>query len=59
LLALRPDVFVATFDTMAIQAAASAATVPIVFMVGFDPVAYGLVNPLSHPGRNVTGFSCR
>ena len=38
LLALRPDVFVAARDTMAIAAAASTATVPIVFAVGTDPV---------------------
>jgi len=57
LLALRPDVFVAPFDTMAIAAAASTATVPIVFAAGTDPVGYGLINSLSHPGRNVTGFS--
>ena len=56
LLALRPDVFVASNDTMAIPAAASTATVPIVFAVGIDPVAYGVVISLSHPGRNVTGF---
>jgi putative ABC transport system substrate-binding protein len=57
LLALRPDVFVAPFDTMAIAAAGSTATVPIVFAVGIDPVGYGIVKSLSHPGRNVTGFS--
>ena len=57
LLALRPDVFVAGNDTMAIPAAASTATVPIVFAVGIDPVGYGVVNSLSHPGRNATGFS--
>ena len=57
LLALRPDVFVAPFDTMAIAAAASTATVPIVFAGGLDPVGYGLVESLSRPGRNVTGFS--
>jgi len=57
LLALRPDVFVAPFDTMAIAAAASTATVPIVFAAGIDPVGYGLVKSLSRPGRNVTGLS--
>ena len=56
LLELRPDIFVAPFDTMAIAAAASTATVPIVFAVGIDPVGYGLVKSLSHPGRNVTGY---
>jgi putative ABC transport system substrate-binding protein len=57
LLALRPDVFVAPFDTMAIAAAASTATVPIVFVGGTDPVGYGLIKSLAHPGGNVTGFS--
>jgi putative ABC transport system substrate-binding protein len=57
LLALRPDVFVAPRDTMAIPAAASTATVPIVFAVGLDPVGYGLVKSLAQPGRNITGFS--
>jgi putative ABC transport system substrate-binding protein len=56
LLALRPDVFVAPFDTMAIPAAASTATVPIVFAAGIDRVGYGLINSLARPGRNVTGF---
>jgi len=57
LLALRPDVFVAPFDTMAIAAAASTTTVPIVFVGGTDPVGYGLIKSLAHPGGNVTGFS--
>lgn len=57
LLALRPDVFVTPFDTMAVAAAASTMTVPIVFAVGIDPVGYGLIQSLAHPGRNVTGFS--
>jgi putative ABC transport system substrate-binding protein len=57
LLALRPDVFVTPFDTMAIAAAASTATVPIVFAAGIDPIGYGLVKSLSQPGRNVTGFT--
>ena len=57
LLALRPDVFVAPFDTMAIGAAASTTTVPIVFVGGTDPVGYGLIKSLAHPGGNVTGFS--
>jgi len=57
LLAMHPDVFVAPFDTMAIPAAASTATVPIVFAVGLDPVGYGLIDSLARPGRNVTGFS--
>ena len=57
LLALQPDVFVAPFDTFAIAAAASTAKVPIVFVGGLDPVAYGLIDSLAHPGRNATGLS--
>jgi putative ABC transport system substrate-binding protein len=56
LLALQPDVFVAPFDTFAIAAAASTPKVPIVFATGTDPVAYGLVDSLAHPGRNATGL---
>lgn len=32
-------------------------TVPIVIMVGFDPVAAGLINSFARPGGNVTGVT--
>jgi putative ABC transport system substrate-binding protein len=32
-------------------------TIPIVFLNVGDPIAIGLVESLSHPGRNATGFS--
>jgi ABC-type uncharacterized transport system substrate-binding protein len=57
LVALAPDVILAsnTTATLALQAATS--TVPIVFANVTDPVAAGFVESLARPGGNATGFT--
>jgi putative tryptophan/tyrosine transport system substrate-binding protein len=57
LVAAKVDVIVTGGPPPARAAKSATLTIPIVFSVGIDPVAEGLVASLAHPGGNLTGFS--
>jgi putative tryptophan/tyrosine transport system substrate-binding protein len=51
------DVMVAVSEPAVRAAKQATTTIPIVMLVGDDPVEAGLVPNLTRPGSNVTGFS--
>ena len=57
LVARKVDVIVASIDPAIVAASKVAGDVPIVMLNASDPVALGLADSLSHPGRNVTGMT--
>jgi putative ABC transport system substrate-binding protein len=56
LVALSPDVILATGSAAAGPLLQATRTVPVVFVIVPDPVGAGFVNSLSRPGGNATGF---
>jgi len=53
----KPDVIIGVSSLGAVELKKATSTIPIVFVVVADPVGFGLVNSLAHPGGNATGPS--
>jgi len=56
LIALSPDVILASGTSTVVALQRANRTVPIVFTIVADPVGAGFVDGLARPGGNVTGF---
>jgi len=57
LVALSPNVILATGNSAVGPLLQTTSTVPVVFVQVTDPVGGGLVESLARPGRNATGFT--
>ena len=50
-------VVVAGASRAVVAAKGATSTIPVVFWTGVDPIKFGLVKALNHPGGNLTGFT--
>src|SRR5262249_49408076 len=57
LVSLQPDIIVANGTAATVALQRETRTIPIVFAIGVDPVASGIVARLNQPSGNVTGFA--
>ena len=53
----RPDGIIAVTALGAVELKKVTDTIPIVFVIIADPIGFGLVESLAHPGGNATGLS--
>ena len=51
------ELLITSSSTTSVAAKRQTSTIPIVFLTVGDPIAMGLVESLSRPGQNATGFS--
>jgi putative ABC transport system substrate-binding protein len=59
LVGLHPDIIVTSGGAATVACQRETRTIPIVFAIGLDPVASGIVARLDRPGGNITGFASR
>src|SRR6516162_2758151 len=57
LVGLQPDIILATAIAATAAVQRETRTIPIVFVIGADPVETGIVARLNQPGGNITGFA--
>jgi putative ABC transport system substrate-binding protein len=57
LVGLQPDIILTSGGAATAAVERETRTIPIVFAIGVDPVASGIVARLDRPGGNITGFA--
>jgi putative ABC transport system substrate-binding protein len=57
LVGLQPDIILTGSIPATIALQRETRTIPIVFLIGIDPVVSGIVPGLNRPGGNITGFA--